>query len=118
MASVLDSILVKELIDIPTTVSIDFATEPVNIADRQDEFSVQVNYNNGNGFVNIAVSLEVSNDGVNYVAMKTSNLVDDFGSHLFDIVGGTGTRFMRINFVVNAGSIDVQRILYSGKRLH
>ena len=115
--AVLDAILVKELISTPTTVNVDFTTDSIDISNRQDEFSVQINYDNGSS-VNMNIVLEVSNDNVNFSPMGTQNITDNDGSHLFDVTGGTGTRYLRISITVTTGSIDVQRIMYDAKRLH
>ena len=116
--SVLDSILVKNLIDSPTTVNVDFSAEGIGIDNGQDQFSVQVDYNNGDGSVNMDIVLEVSNDNISFVPMASQTVTDDSGTHIFDAIGCSGTRYMRVSFVVTAGSIDVQKIFSSGKRLH
>lgn len=114
--AVLDSILVEELIDTPTTVNLDFSTRSIDISNRQDEFSVQINYDNGSS-VDMDIHLEVSSDNVNFASMGNQNVTDSTGTHVFD-VQGTGTRYLRITIIVNTGSMDVQRIMYDGKRLH
>jgi len=118
MGSVLDSILVYDLIDAPTTVNADFSTEGIPIHNGQDQFSVQIDYINGNGSVNMDIVLEVSNDNTTFVPMSSQNIITDTGSHIFDAIGGSGTRYLRISFTVVTGSIDVQKIFYNGKRLH
>tara|TARA_R110000851_G_scaffold241197_2_gene393828 strand:+ start:618 stop:968 length:351 start_codon:yes stop_codon:yes gene_type:complete len=115
--SYIDIILVNELINVPTTVNLDFATERVDISNRRDEFSVQLTYNNGLS-VNMDLVLEVSSDGELFSPISTQNVTDSTGSHIFDVTGGTGTRYLRVSITVNSGSIDVQRIVYNGKRNH
>lgn len=115
--AVLDAILVAELINVPTTVNSNFSTDSIDISNRQDEFSVQINYDSGST-VDMNFLLEVSNDNINFSTMGTQNVTDTSGTHLFDVTGGTGTRYLRISIEVITGSIDVQRILYDAKRLH
>jgi hypothetical protein len=116
--AVLDMILTKELINAPTTVNTDFFSEAVDITNREDEFSFQTNYNNGSS-VDMTISLELSSDGVNFSEVTDSAQVisDPTGSDIIDVFG-TGANYARIKIAVTAGSIDVQRILYSAKRRH
>lgn len=114
--SVLDIILIKNLITSPVTINTDYESEVIDISNRQDEFAVQVDYDNGVG-VDMDIVLEVSNDNVTFVPMSTQNVTDATGTHIFD-VEGTGTGYLRISIVVNSGSIDLQQILYKAKRLH
>lgn len=114
--AVLDIILVKNLIDAPTTVNTNFSTNSIDISNRQDAFSVQLIYNNGVA-VDMDIFLEVSNDNVNFSPVASQNITDSSGGHIFD-VDDTGTGYMRISITVNAGSMDVQSIVYKGKRLH
>jgi len=115
--SVLDSILVKEMISTPTTVNTDFTTERIDISNREDEFTVQIVWDGGVS-VNMNLVLEVSSDGVNFAPMVTQNVTTATDSMLFDVVGGSGARYARVFIEVLAGSMDVERILYSGKRRH
>ena len=116
--AVLDMILVKELVDTATTVNGDFESVAVDITNREAECSFQVNYENGIG-VNMEISLEVSSDGINYAQIEESKqqIVDTEGIHIVDLFG-TGTNYARVKIEVTSGSIDVTRILYSGKRRH
>jgi hypothetical protein len=115
--AVLDSILVNELIDTPTTVNTDFTTDAIDISNREDEFTVQIVWDNGSS-VDMNVNLEVSSDGVNFASMSTVNITDAANNIIFDVVGGSGSRYARVYIEVIGGSIDVSRILYSGKRRH
>jgi|TARA_R110000851_G_scaffold293070_6_gene447641 hypothetical protein len=116
--TVLDMILTQELIETPTTVNADFASVAVDITNRENEFSFQTIYNNGSS-VDMAISLELSSDGVNFSEVTDSAQVisDATGSDLIDVYG-TGANYARIKITVTAGSIDVQRIVYSAKRRH
>jgi hypothetical protein len=114
--SYIDNILVKELIDSPTAINSDTSTISADIMNRRDEFSVQVDYDNGIG-VDMNIVLEVSNDDISFVPMASQNVTDASGTHIFD-AEGTGTNYLRISFVVNAGSFIAQRVLYMGKRNH
>ena len=114
--SVLDIILIEEIIDSPVTVNTDFTSDSIDISWREGEFSVQVVYDNGSS-VDMDLILEVSGDNVNFSPMETQNVTDNDGSHIWD-VPGTGTSFLRVSIIVNSGSMDVQRILYQAKRRH
>ena len=116
MSRVLDAILVKEMCSYPTTVNTNFTSDVVEIDNREDAFTVQLNYNNGSS-VDMDLNLEYSSDGINFVVAKTQNITDDTGTHLWDIED-TGSRYLRVTITVNSGSIDVTRMLYSGRRRH
>jgi hypothetical protein len=114
--SVLDAILVKEMVSAPTTVNTDFVSDVAEIDNRQDAFTIQIVYDGGSS-VSMDLVLQMSTDGINFSDVKTRAIVDDTGSHIFD-VQDTGTRYARIGINVGSGSIDVQRIIYSGRRNH
>ena len=116
--SVLDNILIRDLVESPTTINTDYTFDTVNIMNREDEFSFQLNYNNGSS-VDMIISLEVSNDGVNFVVVTDSNqtITEDSGTHIYD-VAASGTNYARVTITVAGGSIDVTRLLYMGKRRH
>lgn len=118
MGNILDMILTRELIESPTTVNTDYESEIVDITNREDEFSFQTIYNNGSS-VNMTISLELSSDGINFseVTDSSQSITDPTGSDLIDVFG-TGANYARIKITVIAGSIDVQRIVYSAKRRH
>ena len=113
---VLDIILIKELIPSPETVNTDFSTDSFDISNRQDEFSVQITYDNGVG-VDMVFVLEASNDNLNFSPVSTQAITDASGSHIFGVFS-SGVAYMRVSVTVNAGSIDLQSILYKAKRAH
>jgi len=112
----LDAILVKEMIAGSTTVNTDFVSDVAEIDNREDAFTIQIVYDGGSS-VSMDFVLQLSTDGVNFSDVKTRAIVDDTGSHIFD-VQDTGTRYARIGVNVTSGSIDLQRIIYSGRRNH
>lgn len=118
MSNPLDMILTRELIESPTTVNSDYESAIVDITNREDEFSFQTIYSNGSS-VNMAISLQLSSDGINFsdVTDSAQVITDPSGSDLIDVYG-TGANYARIKITVVAGSIDVQRIVYSAKRRH
>lgn len=113
----LDSILIQAVLEGPETISPSFESDIIRLDNREDEFSIQLDYDNGSA-VNMTLSLEVSTDGVTFVPLASSsvNITDNTGTHIWDI-SGTGTNFMKV-VIDGTGSIDIQRILYSGKRRH
>lgn len=118
MGNKLDSILVEELIETPTTVNATFVTKAIDISNREQECSIQTVYTNGSN-VEMKILLEVSNDDVQYSTVIDSEqtITDDTGSDIVDIFG-TGVRYLRVKIEVISGSIDVQRILWTAKRRH
>jgi hypothetical protein len=117
MGFVLDGIL-KKIIDTNVDVNTTYSSPAIDIDDREDDFSVQVEYSDGTG-VDMSLFLEVSLNGVNYSRIIESEqiIVDDSGSHIWD-VSGSGVTYMRVGIEVRSGSINVNKILYSGKRRH
>lgn len=116
MGNVLDTILIEEIVETPTTINTDFNSDSIDISWREAEFSVQLIYGNGSS-VDMDLQLEVSNDNVNFSVMETQNVTDDDGSHIWD-VKGTGTNYLRVSIIVNAGSMDLQSVTYKAKRRH
>lgn len=118
MSNVLDTILIKEILNTPTTVNSDYASESIDISFREAEFSIQMEYTNGVN-VDMDFQVEVSNDNQTFIPVTESvhTVSDADGTSLFDIAG-TGTNFLRIAVVVRSGSIDLQKIIYKAKRRH
>tara|TARA_R110000764_G_scaffold238421_1_gene335549 strand:- start:132 stop:485 length:354 start_codon:yes stop_codon:yes gene_type:complete len=116
--SVLDMILVDELINTPTTVSTDFVTKSSDITYKEDAFAVQMNYDGGVN-VNMTISLEVSLDGVNYAQIPESIQVitDPSGSIIYDLLD-SGSHYMRLSVEVITGSIDVNLVTIHMRRRH
>ena len=117
MGNVLDATIKKILID-NETINSDYSSEVIDIDNREGAFSLQVNYSNGVGPVDIDVAYQLSIDGINFVTVTSEeiNIPDESGTALIDILA-TGASFLRLRFIVNSGSIDVTT-LYSGKRRH
>jgi hypothetical protein len=113
---VLDVILLKDLVTSPVTVNTEYESEIIDNSFREDEFSLQITWNNGT-LVDMNIVLEASNDKVNFVPVSNQEIVDSFGSHMFD-VGFCGAVYVRIKIEVIAGSIDLQSISYRAKRRH
>lgn len=117
MGNVLDAIL-KKTIDQQQIVNADYYSPIIDIDNREDEFSVQVIYENGIN-VDMVLQLEVSVDGTNFSVINEADqtIVDDSGSHIWDVFG-SGVTYLRVKIQVNSGSIDINKIIYSGKRRH
>jgi len=118
MSNILDAILIKEMIDSPTTVNTDFETDSIDISNREAEFSIQIDYDSGVN-VDMDISVSLSNDNESFVPItdSTHTITDADGTSLFDIAG-TGANFLKVEIVVNTGSIDLQMVRYSAKRRH
>lgn len=118
MPSVLDSILKIDILVGPETINSDFYSESIDIDNREAEFGVLFSYENG-AAVNMTLYLQVSPDNQTWFDVADSDQVitDASGNHFWDIQG-TGSSFLRVKVVVAAGSIDISKITYSGKRRH
>lgn len=118
MGFILDAIRKKIVLDNAESVSLDWTSSKFSLDDREDEFSVQVNYENGNS-PDMVFVLQFSVDGVNFADVEGFEQIvsDESGMHIWD-VAGTGANYARVIVKVNSGSIDVTRIYYSGKQRH
>lgn len=117
MSFVLDGIL-KKIIDSDVTINSNYTSDKFDVDNREEEFAVQFIYDSGIN-VDMTLTLEGSVDGINFSEISDSSQVitDASGSHIWDIAG-TGLIYLRVAVTVNTGSIDVSRILYTGKRRH
>ena len=117
MGQPLDGIL-KKIIDQEFTVNVDYASDRFDIDNREQDFSIQVNYKDGIG-VDMILALEGSLDGESFSEITNSRQVitDPSGTHIWDI-SGSGVVWFRVIIIVNSGSINVDNIIYSGKRRH
>jgi hypothetical protein len=117
--SVLDIILINEMVEGPITVNTDFLSNVVDISFRESESSIQIDYNNGSGDVNMEILLQASNDAINFsdVLSSSQQIVEDSGTHIIDIFG-TGVSYLRVSIVITSGSIDLQSCVWKGKRRH
>ena len=95
-----------------------YTSEVIDLDNREGEFSITIDYNNGVG-LNMTTSLEVSNNLTSWTMIEDSDLIqtDASGNIVYDL-GGTGLSYMRVKIVVAAGSCDLQSILYVAKRRH
>lgn len=118
MSFILDAIRLKEIIDGTETVNVEWTSPSFSLDDREDEFSIQVNYENG-VTPNMSFVLQISSDNINFASITESaqSVSDTSGSHIWDIAG-SGALYARIKIAVSAGSIDVTRIFYAGKQRH
>lgn len=117
MGFVLDAIL-KKIIDSDFTVNTEYISPAIDIDNREDDFSVQLVYDNGSN-VDMLLQLEVSTNGVDFSTINEANqnITDNSGSHIWDI-SGSGVTYLRVKVAVTTGSIDVSNIIYSAKRRH
>lgn len=118
MGNVLDAILQEDIVSGPETINSTQYLPIFDVSKAESDFSIQFTYDNGSS-VNMNLSLEISTDKVNFVTLTGSiqNITDSSGSHIWD-VQGTGTIWARVYIEVTAGSIDLQRLQFSGKRRH
>lgn len=117
MGNVLDAIIKKIVID-NETINDDYESMIIDIDNREGAFSIQINYYDGVGPVDIDVTYQLSIDGVSFVTanQETFKIPDESGTALIDIAA-TGASYLRLKFTVNSGSIDATAI-YSGRRRH
>lgn len=118
MSFVLDAIRLKEILEGAQTVNVDWFSPSFSLDNREDEFSIQVNYENGVA-PNMSFILQISSDNINFADLVESAqpISDASGSHIWDIAG-SGALYARVKIAVSAGSIDVTRIFYAGKQRH
>lgn len=118
MGFILDSIRLKEMLEGTETVNVEWTSPSVSLDDRENEFSIQVNYENGSS-PNMSLVLQISSDNINFsdIVESVQAISDASGSHIWDIAG-SGALYARVKIVVAAGSIDVTRIFYAGKQRH
>lgn len=118
MSCVLDAIRLKEILDAPETVTLEWFSPSFSLDNREDEFSIQVNYDNGIA-PNMSFILQISSDNLNFADLTESvqAVSDASGSHIWD-VAGSGALYARVKVVVASGSLDITRIFYAGKQRH
>lgn len=118
MPAILDAILKKDLLIGPQTINTNFESSYIDIDNREEEFGVLLSYENGSS-VNMTLWLQYSPDSINWFDVTDSDQVitDSEGNHFWDI-SGTGASFLRVRVEVASGSIDINKISYSGKRRH
>lgn len=118
MGQILDSIRLKEMLEGTETVNVEWFSPSISLDDREDEFSIQINYANGVA-PSMSFILQISSDNVNFADITESvqAVSDASGSHIWDIAG-SGALYARVKIAVASGSIDVTRIFYAGKQRH
>jgi hypothetical protein len=118
MSFILDAIRLKEILQGAQTVNVEWYSPSFSLDDRENEFSIQINYDSGVA-PNMSFTLQISSDNINFANITESvqNISDTSGSHIWDIAG-SGALYARIKIAVSAGSIDVTRIFYAGKQRH
>ena len=118
MGFILDAIRLKELLEQSEPVSMDWTSPSVSLDDRENEFSITVNYDNGSGF-SANLILQVSNDDINFadIVESSQSVTDNSGVHIWDIAG-SGALYARVKVAVSAGSVDITRIFYAAKQRH
>ena len=114
----LDSILKKKLVEGPLAISSDYTTPEYDISGAENSFSVQADYSGGVG-LDMTLYLEVSTNGTAYIRIDESsqNVTDASGSHLWDVTE-MGVVYLRVAFVINAGSCVLDQTIVSAKRRH
>jgi len=118
MGNFLDAIVKKKILEGPESISSDTTTEDYDISGVENTFSVQVDYLNGVG-LDMDLYLEVSTNGQSFSRIDESvqNVTDATGTHIWD-VSEMGVNYIRVAFVINSGSCDIEVVEFSGKRRH
>jgi hypothetical protein len=118
MSFILDSIRLKEILDGTETVNAEWFSPSFSLDDRENEFSIQINYDNGVS-PSMSFILQISSDNINFadIVESAQSVTDASGSHIWDIAG-SGALYARVKIAVSAGSIDVTRIFYAAKQRH
>jgi hypothetical protein len=123
MSFVLDKIRRKQILDSSETVNSDWNSPAFSLDDREGDFSVSLNYVNGND-VDMKIYFQVSNDNVNFGdvpdydgIIRPAVISDTSGTVIFDLPG-SGTAYARLRVEVVTGSIDVTEMKYIGSQRH
>lgn len=118
MGYVLDSIRLKEIIESPEVVNMEWYSPSFSLDDRDGEFSISVEYEDGVAPI-MSLILQVSNDNINFSDLTdyVQNISDSSGTHMWDI-SGSGALYARVKVAVTSGSLSISRILYAGKQRH
>lgn len=118
MGERLDDILKHDFIDSPIIINLDYISEPLDIGNKENLFSIQLDYDMGSS-VNMTLSLETSVDGIGFVPLDGSSQVitDEDGTHIWN-VAELGTVYIRVLVTVTSGSINMTQLLYSAGRRH
>ena len=116
---VIDAIVKDKLVDGPLTVNTDFTSDVVDVSGVEDTFSVQMDFSNGNGSVDIKGFLEVSVNDQVYVPITDTEFLDtdDSGTMLWEVTG-RGVNYLRVKIEVTAGQFDIDNLEFSGSRRH
>jgi hypothetical protein len=115
---ILDAIRLKEILDGPETVNALWVSPSFSLDDREDEFSIQINYDNGSSPA-MSFILQISSDNINFadIVESAQSVTDSSGSHIWDIAG-SGALYARVKIDVSSGALDVTRIFYAAKQRH
>lgn len=118
MGNVLDAIVKKTILKGPQTVNADFETSSFDISGVERSFSIQFDYSSGST-VDMVIRLEVSVDGNTFVPSTETDqtITDNSGTHIWE-VGERGVNYIRVAVVVTTGSIDIDKVEFSGNRRH
>lgn len=118
MGQVLDSIIKHKFVEGPLAISADYTTEFFDISGQEGSLSIQVDYSGGST-LDMDLYIEVSTNSQSFVRIEESlqNVTDDDGTHLWDL-SEIGVAYIRVTFVVNAGSCNLDEVQLSAKRRH
>jgi hypothetical protein len=118
MSFILDSIRLKEILEGTETVNLTWFSPSFSLDDRENEFSIQVNYEDGVS-TNMRFILQISSDNINFadIVDSTQPITDSSGSHIWDI-SGSGALYARVKILVISGSVNISRIFYAAKQRH
>lgn len=119
MSGVIDAIVKSKVVEGPLTVNANYVSPVTDISGVEDTFSIQMDFSNGNGAVDIKGYLEVSVNGQIYVPIIETELFDteDTGTMLWEVTG-RGVNYIRVAVDVTAGQFDIDVIELSGSRRH
>lgn len=118
MGYTLDSIIKKKFVEGPLAVSADYTTEMFDISGQEGSLSIQVDYSDGVG-LDMDLYIEVSTNSQSFVRITESlqKVTDPTGTHIWDL-SEIGVAYIRIAFVVNTGSCNLDEVILSAKRRH
>lgn len=104
----------QDLLFTDQVVSTTSYSKEISLDEIEGPASIQLIWENGDGAVNMDVSVQFSNDKIHWttVSTTTNNITADTGSVFWDFQ--TGAEFARVEVAVNAGSAEFSA-LFNGK---
>lgn len=117
MGFVLDSIIKETMLEGPEAISADYNTNSFDMSGVEESHALQIDFSNAVGLdMNIYLGVSVDGNVFSRIDESLQN-VTEAGTHIYDITQ-QGVNFIRVEFVINSGSCDIDKVQFTGKRRH